>query len=100
MARPARILPKTFSPLSLDHDGWFTDSILRDGGPRHFQMVPIGGQRFITVQVDGEACVVSSRDAGVADVAGATTEFKPTPENRVVLTPLAAPFPFVVRVHA
>jgi hypothetical protein len=98
MARPAQIRAKTFPPLSLDHDGWFTANNLFGDGPRHFQMVPIGGQRFITVQVDGQPCVVSSRNATVAEVASIATGFNPTPENRVVLTPLAAPFPFVVRV--
>jgi hypothetical protein len=98
MAGPARILPKTFPPLSLDHDGWFTANILPDDGPRHFQMVPIGGQRFITVRSTDRMCGVS-RDATVADVAGAASGFNPTPENRVVLTPPGAPFPFIVRVH-
>ena len=99
MARPARILPKTFQPLSVDHDGWFTDTTFRDAGPRHFQMVPVGGQRFVTVQVDGDPCVVSSRNPTVAGVGGADSGFNPTSANRVVLTPLGAPFPFIVRVQ-
>jgi len=85
--------------LSDEHDGWFSERRSpSDNAALHFQMVPIAGQRFVTIQVDGEACVVSSRNPVVADVAGGDTGFVPTANNRVVLTPPGAPFPFIVRV--
>jgi hypothetical protein len=98
MTRPARIQPKVFQPLSFDADGWFRASFQGDDPSINFQMVPQGGSRFITVLVDGEPCVVSSRKTAMATVSSPSQDASSTP-NRVVLLPPATAFPFVVEVR-
>ncbi|HLW92772.1 MAG TPA: hypothetical protein VKS78_15930 [Roseiarcus sp.] len=101
MTKPARIAPKVFDPLSFDHDGWFRASFQGDDPSINFQMVPaFGGGRLITALVDGEACVVSSRNTSIATVS-APLQDASSSVNRVVLLPIAGAgeFPFVVEIH-
>jgi hypothetical protein len=61
-------------------------------------MVPQGGSRFITVFVDGEPCVVSSRRTSKTTVSAPLQDASSTP-NRVVLLPQPSAFPFAVEIH-
>ena len=101
MSRPARIMPKVVEPLSFDHDGWFSEGFGNEtfGFTPNFQMVPRRGDRFIIVLIEGEECIVSSRNASIATVTSPLQDASSTP-NRVVLRPLVpTAISTVVMVH-